>query len=195
MIRYLMDSLDKIGCPFNIMKHFSCEPCIIPSTGSFHPTGDSHMNRVNVELQGLNDVNAENVSQGLIKCDPPIVLCSNFLPTERQVEETMIHELFHAYDFCRHKFNFEKDALQVACSEVRAANMSGDCRWTNEFMRGYVAFKGHHQVCVKRRALLSLIASPACQSDPRCKNNPQEFIDTVFHSCVKDFSPFVAMPY
>ena len=190
----MMEALGKIGCPFYVEKHISCEPCKTPATGYFNPSGKPiNANSIAIDKNSTNTTADNNLSTE--KSGPPIILCSNYLPTDTQVEETMIHELLHAYDYCRHKFDYEKDALQVACSEVRAANMSGDCRWTNEILRGFFGYKKHHQACVQRRALLSLIASPACQSDPLCRENPQAFLDKVFPACVKDYSPFVAMPY
>lgn len=61
----------------------------------------------------------------------------------------MTHELIHAYDFCRSEFDLG-GAGGRACSEVRAAHLSGDCGVLNEFMRGnwggLVPFKGGFQV-------------------------------------------------
>ena len=41
-------------------------------------------------------------------------------------------------------------------SEIRAANLSGDCFFSKELMRGNVAVAKQQQACVKRRALLSV---------------------------------------
>ena len=61
---------------------------------------------------------------------PPdgIVLCHNQIHDRTTMENTVAHELIHAYDQCRagKRMNWS-DVRQHACSEVRAANLSGDC--------------------------------------------------------------------
>eukprot|EP00960_Hanusia_phi_P011310 330485-Hanusia_phi.AAC.1 len=43
-------------------------------------------------------------------------------------EMTMTHELIHAYDHCRAYVDWS-NCVHHACSEIRAANLSGDCKW------------------------------------------------------------------
>jgi inner membrane protease ATP23 len=69
---------------------------------------------------------------------------------------------------------------------VRAANLSGDCRWTREVGRGFYAFNKQHQACVKRRAVLSVIANPACAG----REQAEQAVNEVFDSCFKDTRPF-----
>ena len=40
---------------------------------------------------------------------------------------TLTHELVHAYDHCRAYVDWS-NCVHHACSEVRAANLSGDCK-------------------------------------------------------------------
>ncbi len=47
-----------------------------------------------------------------------VVLCHNQLQTFSDVENTMAHELIHAYDYCRLPDMDFKDCAQHACSEV-----------------------------------------------------------------------------
>lgn len=84
------------------------------------------------------------------------------------------------------------DVRQHACSEVRAANLSGDCHWMNELMRGRVLFdlKKHHQKCVRRRAELSVAMNPNCTSDAHAK----QVVDEVFERCFKDTAPYDDIP-
>lgn len=49
-------------------------------------------------------------------------------------------------------------------SEIRASNLSGDCKFMQEFMRGNIGIKAQHQKCVKRRATLSVAMNPNCPS-------------------------------
>ncbi len=82
------------------------------------------------------------------------------------------------------------DVKQHACSEVRASNLSGDCHWVNEAFRGYFAFKGGHQKCVRRRAELSTAMNPRCGS----KGEAKKAVDEVFAQCFKDTRPFDDIP-
>ena len=56
------------------------------------------------------------------------ILLEEGLPEALQahVERTIQHELIHAYDHCRAEVDW-KDCVHIACSEVRAASLSGDC--------------------------------------------------------------------
>lgn len=52
----------------------------------------------------------------------------------------MIHELIHAYDYCRANLVLE-NCRHHACTEIRAASLSGDCDFFNELKRGNWGFK------------------------------------------------------
>jgi inner membrane protease ATP23 len=47
-----------------------------------------------------------------------IVLCENMLQDKRQFEDTLAHELIHAYDNVTTKIDW-KNPLHVACTEIR----------------------------------------------------------------------------
>jgi len=80
---------------------------------------------------------------------------------------------------------------QQACTEVRAANLSGECRWLQELQRGnWQRIASQHQVCVKRRTLLSLRKNPACS---KCIEL-EKIVDEVFKSCFNDTAPFIDIP-
>lgn len=73
--------------------------------------------------------------------------------------------------------------------KVRAASLSGDCFFVNELNRGNLSIAGQHQICVKRRAALSLQAVfdiPKQQAD--------KFVDQVYKSCFNDTTPFDYIP-
>ena len=74
--------------------------------------------------------------------------------------------------------------------QVRAANLSGDCSWTNEFMRGNFAVKKQHQACVRRRAELSTAMNPSCG-----QRKARAAVDAVFDRCFADTRPFEDIPY
>ncbi|KAJ1825044.1 Mitochondrial inner membrane protease atp23 [Coemansia sp. RSA 2671] len=114
-----------------------------------------------------------------------IQLCYNHIRDKGHLETTMAHEMVHAYD--DKNFNLDWYNLEHhACTEIRAASLSGDCTWFQEMMRGNLGFLKHHQVCVKRRAVLSLLANPSCKSP----KHAEAAVNKVFKSCFTDTRPF-----
>ena len=101
-----------------------------------------------------------------------ILLCQDRVYYKKRMEDTMAHELIHAFDHCRFKVDWN-NLRHHACSEVsriccylpqqeqvqsnwflsgipdeqiRAANLSGDCNWSREVDRGFYRFNKQHQV-------------------------------------------------
>lgn len=102
---------------------------------------------------------------------------------------TITHELIHAWDHCRAVVE-PANCRHIACTEIRAANLSGDCDLGAEFTRGGVrdfTVRGHQQKCVRRRAELSLSAHPHCVAAAR---GVKATVDDVWEPCYKDVSPF-----
>uniref|UniRef100_A0A6T9Z4T6 Mitochondrial inner membrane protease ATP23 n=1 Tax=Cyanoptyche gloeocystis TaxID=77922 RepID=A0A6T9Z4T6_9EUKA len=158
-VKFLLDALKAEGCPVQ-PSFFICDPC----------TGYS-------EISGGFDPNAG------------IVLCENSLPHgQQQADRAVAHELIHVFDHCRAKVDWT-DCRHHACSEIRAANLSGDCHWWQEFQRGNFGISAQHQRCVKRRALLSLAMNPNCTAEQSVKA-----VDDVWDICFKDHYPFDDIP-
>ena len=98
-----------------------------------------------------------------------VLICQNGIRDQKHLEDTLVHEMIHMYDYCRAEVDF-KDCSHIACTEVewcmfykqkdllqvRAATLSRDCSWNEELRRGNFGFVKHFQKCVKRRSLLSL---------------------------------------
>lgn len=120
-----------------------------------------------------------------------ITLCQNWLDNGLQAEDTIAHELIHAYDQCRVQFEAD-NCRHHACSEIRAANLSGDCKWSRELFRGngFEKMAAQHQRCVRRRAILSLKSNHACKD---CKD-VDKLVDEVFDVCFADTAPFLDIP-
>ena len=75
-----------------------------------------------------------------------LVLCENNVYSQGHMNDTLTHELVHAYDHCRAKVDWDK-LEHLACSEVRAANLSGECFfWKETFARLKFGWRKHHQV-------------------------------------------------
>ncbi|KAJ1726362.1 Mitochondrial inner membrane protease atp23 [Coemansia biformis] len=118
---------------------------------------------------------------------PPnqIQLCYNQLFSKGLLGTTMVHEMIHAYDHANFRIDWS-NLEHHACTEIRAASLSGDCSWFQEFLRGNLGFLKHHQICVKRRAALSVRANPKCKS----AKHAEAAVNKVFQSCFTDTRPF-----
>ncbi|KAJ2748119.1 Mitochondrial inner membrane protease atp23, partial [Coemansia nantahalensis] len=115
-----------------------------------------HLKSSGVTVSGseMPCMNCDEMRSGGFAPPNQIQLCYNKLFGKGHMETTMVHEMIHAYDHAN--FNLDWANLEHhACTEIRAASLSGDCTWFQEFMRGNVGFLKHHQICVKRRAALS----------------------------------------
>ncbi|KAJ6298678.1 hypothetical protein OIU76_019769 [Salix suchowensis] len=75
-----------------------------------------------------------------------IMVCSNHMITQDDVNQVVKHELIHAYDDCRAANLDWADCAHHACSEIRAGHLSGDCHYKRELLRGYMKLRGHEQV-------------------------------------------------
>ena len=132
----------------------------------------------------------ETKATGTYDPNQGITLCQNWMDSSLQAEDTISHELIHAYDYCRVKFD-KDNCRHNACSEIRAANLSGDCKWSREIFRGnFDKLMGQHQRCVKRRAILSLQSNLACRD---CKDLGK-LVDEIFSVCFSDTAPFLDIP-
>lgn len=118
-----------------------------------------------------------------------IIVCSNYVLHQDEVDETVIHELIHAYDQCRAANLDWTNCAHHACSEIRAGNLSGDCHFKRELLRGYFNLCKHHQDCVRRRSSKSVALNPFCTG-----TNIQGSIDEVWDTCYKDTKPFDKVP-
>jgi len=115
---------------------------------------------------------------------PKILMVEDSINDQTTFDATLVHELVHAYDQCRANVKWT-NAYHIACSEVRASNLSGECGFFHELNRGKVGFVNHHQTCVKRRAALSVaVASGLSHTEA------QATVAAVYQPCYKDIAPF-----
>ncbi|CAI7862788.1 unnamed protein product, partial [Closterium sp. NIES-53] len=93
-----------------------------------------------------------------------VVVCANHVGGQDEVNVVVAHELVHALDHCRAKNLQWPDLRHHACSEIRAANLSGACHMHREFnTRGPdFVFRNGHAQCVRRKAQLSVAMNPFC---------------------------------
>jgi inner membrane protease ATP23 len=109
--------------------------------------------------------------------------------TQSEWTRGITHELVHAYDHCRAEVD-PQSCSHLACTEVRAANLSGDCDFMADVLRGgmrSLTIRGHQQKCVRRRAEVSVAVHPQCLA-----RGAREAVDDVFEPCYADVAPFAS---
>ncbi|XP_013882454.1 mitochondrial inner membrane protease ATP23 homolog isoform X2 [Austrofundulus limnaeus] len=141
-------------------RHFSCEDCDGTVSGGFDATSSQ------------------------------IVLCQNNIQQQSHMNRVVTHELIHAFDHCRAHVDWFNNFRHLACSEIRAANLSGDCSFSNELSRFNFGLKQHHQECVRDRALRSILAVRKIS-----REEARKIVDEVFDSCFNDHAPFGRIPH
>ncbi|KAI0131690.1 peptidase M76 family-domain-containing protein [Hypoxylon sp. NC0597] len=118
-----------------------------------------------------------------------ILICANEVRNRNHLEDTLAHEMVHAWDHLRWKVDWmgDKDLKHAACTEIRAAMLSGECRWTREaWTRGNWTLTQQFQDCVRRRAVQSVLARPRCKDDVQAV----KVVNQVWDSCFSDTRPF-----
>lgn len=147
-----------------------------------------HLRRIGVDFNPSDAIHCRPCSAtrgGGFSPQNGILLCSNKIFSYNQMQDILSHELIHSWD--HHRFKVDWNNLKHhACSEIRAANLSGDCKFFREFARGNVGFNKHQQECVRRRAILSLQANFNCRSAEQAES----VVNQVFESCYNDTRPF-----
>ncbi|KAJ4826265.1 hypothetical protein Tsubulata_018661 [Turnera subulata] len=141
---------------------------------------------------GDNFFKAVNCSQEIAGGYVPgegILVCSNAMNIQDEVNQVVTHELIHAYDECRAKNLDWTNCAHHACSEIRAGHLSGDCHYKREFLRGYLKIRGHEQECVRRRVMQSLKANPYCSGAAA-----KDAMEAVWDICYSDTKPFDRAP-
>jgi mitochondrial inner membrane protease ATP23 len=126
----------------------------------------------------------QGAARGVIVCKDNV---EQLGVNKEHVRRTVLHELIHAYDHCRAKID-SRDCQHLACTEVRAALLSGDCDMTNEWKRRNFRIKGQGAECAKRRAELSVAQHECCKGEGAAK----AAVERVFDRCYADTAPFEA---
>jgi inner membrane protease ATP23 len=150
----------------------------------------SHDDNSNTEERKSREEDKDDYPLKHLLDKPGIVLCEDVMKKYGKDNTLLLHELIHAYDDCRALINWS-NCEQLACAEIRASALSGECDFKNERRRKNVDSKiiGGYQNCVRRRAALSLSMARACQN-----RNTEEIVDSVFKTCYNDVEPFARRP-
>ncbi|XP_029317976.1 mitochondrial inner membrane protease ATP23 homolog [Cottoperca gobio] len=158
--KLLLRAMESSGCKVIKDRHLSCEEC------------------------------DGTVSGGFDAASSQIVLCQNNIHQQSHMNRVVTHELIHAFDHCRAHVDWFNNFRHLACSEIRAANLSGDCTFTNECNRLNFGLKQHQQECVRGRALRSILAVRKIS-----REEAEKIVDEVFDTCFNDHAPFGRIPH
>ena len=119
-----------------------------------------------------------------------VVLCENNIYSQIHMNEVLTHELVHSFDDKTVKMDWH-DLKHLACTEIRAANLSGECSFSREnLIRFNFGFKSHNRECVKNRAALSISTIREEMSYEKAR----EIVDSVFTQCYSYTKPFLGIP-
>ncbi|KAJ7974704.1 Mitochondrial inner membrane protease ATP23 [Quillaja saponaria] len=143
------------------------------------PVGDNFVKAVNCDKE---------MGGGYLRGEG-IMVCSNHLSIQDEVNQVVIHELIHAFDECRAANLDWANCAHHACSEIRAGHLSGDCHYKRELLRGFMKLRGHEQECVRRRVMKSVIANPYCS-----ESAAKDAMEAVWDVCYNDTQPFDRAP-
>ena len=201
-IQFLIQNLVDMGCapPRGFIRCMDCEGK--PVSGGF-----GMLQEVDVETQQMHPINTQkpdcaksrqeildqfqrdNEGKSKLTLKPEVYLCQEHVAGQKHANTILSHELIHAIDMCRAKLDPLRNCMHLACTEIRAENLSGECNMYWEFLRGKLnSWMGHGQECVRRRAIDSVRANPNCSS------KAEEYVDAAMERCYADTFPFERHP-
>ena len=102
-----------------------CARCDAQKAWLFQNSPVVRFMRHNINLLG-QDINEDNVrcrrcetaQSGGFDPEYGIMVCANVLRNKGHLEDTMAHEMVHAWDYLRFKYNDPRDLRHAACTEV-----------------------------------------------------------------------------
>jgi len=157
-VRTLIDALRDLGCdPGPLREFIECRPKSSQMMGGFSTSAR-----------------------------PRVLMMEENLPYQSVFDATLVHELVHAYDSCRAAVDWS-NRYHLACTEVRASSLSGECGFVQELNRGQPGFLKHHQACVRRRAALSVAMA---YGGTKATEGDVSAVNAVYSRCYRDTAPF-----
>jgi inner membrane protease ATP23 len=205
-IQFLIQNLIDMGCtpPAGFIRCMDCEGK--PVSGGFgmlqEESVDENVNKKQIKnivrdkpdctrprQDILDQFQREKEGKSKLSLKPEIYLCQEHVSGQKHANTILAHELIHAIDMCRAKMDPLHNCMHLACTEIRAENLSGECNLSWEFLRGKLnSWLGHGKECVRRRAIDSV------RANPNCTKNAELFVDASMERCYKDTFPFERHP-
>ncbi|KAH9581913.1 Peptidase M76 [Trypanosoma melophagium] len=212
-VQYLIKSIEEITQTPFIRERIKCVSLRRPKNGASNSSISENMNNININSESSAFSN-ERVSAGYMwqrareDCEKGDILLieenmiagaarksttqsSELQPSKHTldtVERNLRHELIHAFDDARGVIE-PADCTHQACSEIRAARLSGDCFVGQELRRGRLDPLRSGMLCVRRRAAMAL------ETNPVCRGFSDRAVERVFRRCYSDYEPFAAPIY
>jgi len=191
-IQFLVQHLVDLGCtPPD--RFIQCLQCDKAGAGFFGMVQEQTIHgpkpRPDCSLQEL--LQREKSGMGKLTIKPEIYICQQYMESELHTHKTMVHELIHAIDQCRTNMDPLRNCVHIACTEIRAENLSGECSFWKELPRMFAEtgkFAGHGKECVRRRAILSV------RGNPKCAARAEDYVDAAMPRCFADIYPFERHP-
>ncbi|KAG1713279.1 hypothetical protein DVH05_000999 [Phytophthora capsici] len=156
-----------------------------------HSEGKSTVPAIDFVCLECRDDGPEGNARAFFSAPPPtVVFCANRLHSTREVEETMVHELIHAYDFTVRKMDITKSDI-LACSEIRSARES-ECYQKAKLLETVLPDVEFFQKsarwlnarCVREHAVRSTSSMFPAEA--------RDEVDKMFEQCYTDYSPFTS---
>jgi len=215
-IQFLLENLVRMGCtpPEGFIQCLDCEGK--PVSGGFGmlqeetlaiegSSGSSKSNNQMPKVTTTKKPDCTKSTQELmdqfqrdkdgtskLHLQPEIYLCQEHVTSPKHANTILTHELIHAIDMCRAKMDPLRNCMQLACTEIRAENLSGECNMSWEFLRGKLNTSsnlfGHGKACAKRRAIDSV------KANPNCTERAELYVDAAMERCYADTFPFERHP-
>ncbi len=205
-IQFLLKTLIDSGCtpPERFIR---CVQCVQPQAGGFgmlveesldtaatSPAVASAIQTVASKEQChrtaqeiREQMTREHSGSSKLKLQPEIFVCQQYMENEHMAHKVVHHELIHAIDMCRTKMDPLHNCIHLACTEIRAENLSGECSFFKEIPR-MASYRKHGHECVRRRAILSVKANPNCAA------RAEEYVDAALPRCFQDHYPYDRHP-
>jgi len=149
-VQFLYERLLQMGCapPKNMIRCLDCkdsqraggfgvvEEIDMSATAASTTTDKQKSDQYSKCAQTKQEIDTllakERDGDAKLRLLPQIYLCQQHLRNETHAHESMVHELIHAVDMCRTKMDPINNCIHLACTEIRAENLSGECHWLRE---------------------------------------------------------------
>lgn len=150
-VQFLYERLLQMGCtpPQNMIRCLDCKDAqraggfgVVeeidmsaaedPTTNADNKNSDQYSTCAQTKQEIENLLAKQRDGDAKLRLLPQIYLCQQHLRNETHAHESMVHELIHAVDMCRTKMDPINNCIHLACTEIRAENLSGECHWLRE---------------------------------------------------------------
>ncbi|DBA04406.1 TPA: hypothetical protein N0F65_010002 [Lagenidium giganteum] len=186
------------------MRVYECEEAVTAALQQARPKQITRAINEHLDRQSDPQAKKQAISFACIECrddgpegraraffsapPPTVVFCANRLRSANEVEETMVHELIHAYDFVVREMDITQSEV-LACSEIRSARES-ECYHKAQILATLMpkveffqkSAEWLNQRCVREHATRS--------TESMFPKEARRDVEKMFDQCYADRSPF-----